>query len=113
MLNYSWRDYGVRVGIWRLMEVMQKHGFRALVALNSDGVRHYPRIIEAWAGAGLGVDGPWRDQLDLIHAQPEAEERQIIRRVVDTIEQATGLAAARLAQPGPDGDRTARSRPAG
>ena len=22
VLNYSWRDYGVRVGIWRMMEVM-------------------------------------------------------------------------------------------
>src|SRR5882672_2648654 len=25
VLNYSWRDYGVRVGIWRLMELMEKH----------------------------------------------------------------------------------------
>src|SRR5687767_11808653 len=47
VLNYSWRDYGVRVGIWRLMEVMQKNGFKGTVALNSDVVRHYPRIIEA------------------------------------------------------------------
>jgi allantoinase len=23
VLNYSWRDYGVRVGIWRMMEVME------------------------------------------------------------------------------------------
>ena len=28
VLNYSWRDYGVRVGIWRMMEVMEKHGFK-------------------------------------------------------------------------------------
>jgi len=24
VLNYSWRDYGVRVGIWRLMEIMER-----------------------------------------------------------------------------------------
>ncbi|MGA9324005.1 MAG: polysaccharide deacetylase, partial [Xanthobacteraceae bacterium] len=26
ILNYSWRDYGVRVGIWRMMELMERYG---------------------------------------------------------------------------------------
>src|SRR5262245_66179943 len=56
VLNYSWRDYGVRVGIWRMMEVMEKHGVKGTVALNSDVCRHYPRIIEGQA-AGMGMDG--------------------------------------------------------
>ena len=30
VLNYSWRDYGVRIGIWRMMEVMEKHGVRKI-----------------------------------------------------------------------------------
>ena len=60
VLNYSWRDYGVRVGIWRLMDVMQKHGFKGTVALNSDVCRHYPRIIEdgnklGWEWMGHGI----------------------------------------------------------
>src|SRR5262249_58171748 len=46
VLNYSWRDYGVRVGIWRMMEVMEKHGVKGTVALNSDVCAKYPRIIE-------------------------------------------------------------------
>jgi hypothetical protein len=32
--NHSRRDYGNRVGVWRLMEVMEKHGVRGTVALN-------------------------------------------------------------------------------
>ena len=59
VLNYSWRDYGVRVGIWRMIEVMEKHGVKGTVALNSDVCRHYPRIIEEvkklvleWMGHG-------------------------------------------------------------
>src|SRR5471032_2794651 len=32
ILNYAWRDYGVRVGIWRLMEIMAKFGVRGTVA---------------------------------------------------------------------------------
>ena len=47
VLNYSWRDYGVRVGVWRMMEIMEKHGVKGTVALNSDVCTHYPRIIDA------------------------------------------------------------------
>ena len=24
-LNYGWRDYGARVGVWRVMEILDKH----------------------------------------------------------------------------------------
>ena len=65
VLNYSWRDYGVRVGIWRLMEVMEKHGVKGTVALNSDVCRQYPRIIEEgkklgweWMGHGITNSDP-------------------------------------------------------
>ena len=61
VLNYSWRDYGVRVGIWRMMEVMEKHGFKGTVALNSDVCEHYPRIIEEGkklAGSGWATAAP-------------------------------------------------------
>jgi peptidoglycan/xylan/chitin deacetylase (PgdA/CDA1 family) len=43
--NYSRRDYGNRVGIWRVMEVLAKHGMRATVAMNGEIATHYPRII--------------------------------------------------------------------
>src|SRR3981189_3837908 len=46
-LNYGWRDYGVRVGIWRMIEALDKHKIRASVLLNADCCAHYPQIIEA------------------------------------------------------------------
>src|SRR5688572_14214111 len=39
--GWAQRDYGVRVGIWRLMDVLDKHGIRGTVALNSDVCRDY------------------------------------------------------------------------
>ena len=45
-LNFGWRDYGVRVGIWRMMELMERYGVKGTVALNSDVCERYPRIIE-------------------------------------------------------------------
>jgi peptidoglycan/xylan/chitin deacetylase (PgdA/CDA1 family) len=44
--NHSRRDYGNRVGVWRLMEVMEKHRVRGTVALNGEVARYYPRIMQ-------------------------------------------------------------------
>jgi allantoinase len=44
--NHSRRDYGNRVGLWRIVEVLAKHGIRGTVALNGEVGRFYPRIME-------------------------------------------------------------------
>ncbi|MFI6292652.1 polysaccharide deacetylase family protein [Nonomuraea sp. NPDC050790] len=89
-LNYGWRDYGVRVGIWRTMESLDRHGVRASVLLNSDVARHYPQIVEA----GLRRDWAWLAHgrtNSILHTgmEPE-EERAFLTDVVDTIAAATG-----------------------
>ena len=99
VLNYSWRDYGVRVGIWRLIDVMEKHGFKGTVALNSDVCRHYPRIIEAgntlgWEWMGHGISNS-----ELLNEQSEKEERELIREVMRTIAARHRPASARMAEP--------------
>ena len=52
VLNYAWRDYGNRVGIWRMMEGLDKYGMRATVCLNGDVCREYPAIIEEGSKRG-------------------------------------------------------------
>ena len=90
VLNYSWRDYGVRVGIWRMMEVMEKHGVKGTVALNADVCIKYPRIIDAANQLGWEWMGHGRNNSILINKQPEDEERALIREVVETIIKGTG-----------------------
>jgi allantoinase len=90
VLNYSWRDYGVRVGVWRLMEVMERNGIRGTVALNADVCRHYPRIIEAGNKLGWEWMGHGATNSVVHNAQSEDEERALIRGVVDTIAKGTG-----------------------
>jgi peptidoglycan/xylan/chitin deacetylase (PgdA/CDA1 family) len=90
--NYSWRDYGVRVGIWRMMEIMERYGVRGTVALNSDVCREYPRIIEEgrklrWEWMGHGITNSV-----LLNAQSEGEERALINEVVTTIAKSVGQA---------------------
>jgi len=52
-LSYGWRDYGNRVGIWRLMDIFDDVGMRASGILNSEVCTEYPQIIEA------GVERDW------------------------------------------------------
>ena len=58
--NYSRRDYGNRVGLWRLMDVLTKHKIRGTVALNAEIGVYYPRIMQAmidldWELMGHGL----------------------------------------------------------
>jgi allantoinase len=90
ILNYSWRDYGARVGIWRLMEVMQRHGIRGTAALNADVCTHYPRIIEAGNALGWEWMAHGSNNSVVLNAQEEGEERELIRSVIDSITSGTG-----------------------
>lgn len=89
-LNYGWRDYGARVGIWRVMDVLDKFGVRASVLLNSDVAQRYPQIIRAgrernWAWLAHGKTN------SVLHAEMTPEqERPVLEDIVTTIAQATG-----------------------
>lgn len=90
ILNHGWRDYGHRVGIWRLMAAMDRHGFRATAHLSTDVCREYPQVIAAgnqrnWEWLGLGD----HNQGLMIDMTPD-RQRGFIRSTLDTIEQETG-----------------------
>ncbi|HZU04620.1 MAG TPA: polysaccharide deacetylase family protein [Chloroflexota bacterium] len=89
-LNYGWRDYGPRVGVWRMMEVLDKYGLRASVLLNSDVCHYYPEIIEAgnqrrWVWLAHGKNN------SILQANMSLEEeRRYLTEVVTTIREGTG-----------------------
>ncbi|MCK2241822.1 MULTISPECIES: polysaccharide deacetylase family protein [unclassified Crossiella] len=89
-LNYGWRDYGPRVGIWRLIKTLDRLGLRASVLLNSDVAQRYPQIIEA----GRERDWTWlahgKNNSTLQADMTVEEERAYLTEVVDTIEAHTG-----------------------
>lgn len=81
----SLRDYGNRVGIWRLMNALTEFGVRGTVALNSAVCRLYPRILERaleldWELMGHGITNS-QANYDL---EP-GDERRMIETVVEDI----------------------------
>ncbi|MER5794760.1 polysaccharide deacetylase family protein [Streptomyces sp. NPDC001980] len=89
-LNYGWRDYGPRVGIWRVTEILDRHGIRASALLNSDVAHHYPQIVKA----GLERNWAWlahgRSNSILQAGMTRDEELAHLTDIVDTIAAATG-----------------------
>src|SRR5580658_9170520 len=90
VLNHGWRDYGNRVGLWRIADAMERFGFRGTVNLNSDVCREYPQIIREGNRRGWewGAQGD-RNGTVLTHMS-EAEEREFIGKNLAIIEDATG-----------------------
>lgn len=89
-LNYGWRDYGARVGIWRTIEALDRHGIRPSVLLNSAVIEHHPQIVTA------GVERNW---VWLAHGQTNSilhtgftvdQERRLLAEITGDIADATG-----------------------
>jgi len=47
VLGYGSKDYGNRVGVWRMIDVLDKHGIKGTVSLNLANSVHYPAIFRA------------------------------------------------------------------
>jgi peptidoglycan/xylan/chitin deacetylase (PgdA/CDA1 family) len=89
-MNYGWRDYSPRVGVWRLIELLDELDLRASVLLNSEVCKRYPQIVEAgnergWAWLAHGQDNSTL-QASLA---PEAEPGYL-REMVAVLEASTG-----------------------
>ncbi len=89
--NYGWRDYGVRVGIWRMMELLDELALCPSAFVNAEVCRHYPQIIaegtkRSWSWVAHGHDN------STFHAEFESEEseRSALEEIFATLEEATG-----------------------
>jgi peptidoglycan/xylan/chitin deacetylase (PgdA/CDA1 family) len=90
--GFSDFDYGNRVGVFRIMDVLDRYGIRATVALNSDVCDHHPEIVAAgvarrWEFMGHGQSNArW-----LGRAGSEDAARTIVGGALARIEDATGV----------------------
>ena len=90
VINYGWRDYGIRVGLWRIADVLDAAGIRATVALNSMVCEVYPKAVEEMTDRGWEIMGHGITNSSNLANLPIEQEREVIRTTLGTIEQATG-----------------------
>lgn len=78
VLNFAWRDYGKRVGAWRLIALLDELGLPATVLLNSAMYDYAPALVTAHRARGDEIAGHGRTNSERQSAMPEAEERALI-----------------------------------
>ncbi|ETX16283.1 polysaccharide deacetylase [Roseivivax halodurans JCM 10272] len=90
VLNYAWREYGNRVGAWRMIEMFDALGLPATVLANSEMYDHAPELMEAHRARGDEIAGHGRTNSERQDRMPEAEERALIAEATDVLAQAEG-----------------------
>jgi peptidoglycan/xylan/chitin deacetylase (PgdA/CDA1 family) len=87
---WAQRDYGNRVGIWRIMDVLSKRGIRASPTLNSEICNHHPQIVKAAVELGWEILGHNETNALWLNQMEPEEERPSIARALAKIAALSG-----------------------
>ncbi len=99
--NYSGRDYGLRIGIYRIMRVLDDLGLPATAAVNAEIAGRYPRIIDEISKRGWELIANGQDMGHLHHGGLGIdEERELIRASHMTLAKACGATITGWHSPG-------------
>ena len=94
VLNYSWRDYGNRVGAWRCLDVFEELGLPTGCIVNTALYDHCPDLVAAFARRGDEMIGHGHSNSRLQGDLPEEEERALLEHCRERIAHASGEAPA-------------------
>lgn len=85
--NWSWHEYGMRVGFWRLRGVLESLGLTPTVTLNARVCQSYPQVVEACVKSGWELNAHSFEQIPMhkLENQPE-----VIKTSIDMITKFSG-----------------------
>ena len=89
--TYTWREYGNRIGIFRLLDVLDRTGLKVTVATNASACDRYPYLVEELRRRRyeFAAHGSHATRL-LTSRMTEAEEREFIASSVARVSRAGG-----------------------
>ncbi len=90
MMAYSARDYGNRIGIWRIMELLDKYKVKATMSINSEICTHYPIIVEEAKKRGWEFMAHSDTNSRFLGSLKEEQQREIIRSSIAIVEKSSG-----------------------
>jgi len=94
VLNYAWRDYGNRVGAWRMIELLDVLGWPCSVILNSEIYDYAPQLAAAFRARGDEFVGHGRSNSERQGILDEEGERALIGEATAAIARHEGRAPA-------------------
>jgi peptidoglycan/xylan/chitin deacetylase (PgdA/CDA1 family) len=99
VLNASWREYGNRVGAWRLLQYFQQADIPLSILLNSAVCGHAPDLIDAARSAGCEFIAHGHSNSDTLAGMSEATEAAYVNDVASQMEAAIGIRPQGWASP--------------
>jgi allantoinase len=88
--NYAWRDYGLRVGIWRIFDLAEEFGLPLCHLINSSIYDRYPQIVARIKARGDEIVGHGRTNSERQADLDEAGEAALIREATETLTRGHG-----------------------
>ncbi len=94
VLNYSWREYGNRVGAWRCLELFDSLGLTAAALINTALYDHCPELVAACVARGDELVGHGHSNAERQAALDEAGERALLQMCRDRMMKESGQTPA-------------------
>eukprot|EP01035_Chromulina_nebulosa_P024878 gene24877-32409_t len=94
VLNYAWRDYGNRVGVFRLLQLFDDLRLPVSLLINSRMLVEAPAAVEPFIRRGDEIVGHGRSNSERQGILDEAAERALIEHARDALAAATGVSPA-------------------
>jgi allantoinase len=92
VLNYSWREYGNRVGAWRCLELFDSLGLPTAALINTALYDHCPELIAAFVARGDELVGHGHTNAERQGALDEVSECALLKQCHDRIQNESGRA---------------------
>ncbi len=94
VLNYSWREYGNRVGAWRCLELFDALGLPAAALINTALYDHCPELVAACVARGDELVGHGHSNAERQGALDEASERALLHMCRERMQKESGQSPA-------------------
>ncbi len=99
VLNTSWREYGNRVGAWRVLEAFRDYRLPLGILLNTAVYDHAPELIAACRKAGHEIIAHGHSNSDIMAGMSETAEAAYISKVTERIARVEGVRPRGWASP--------------
>lgn len=101
-MSLGGREYGARHGIWRILDVLERHGLRATVLANGLTAALFPDSIRAARERGHEIAAhQWDQSVFPPMFKTRAEERDSLARCKEILERVGGAPVRGYMSPGP------------
>lgn len=90
--GYAWRDYGNRVGVWRILELLDSLDLPVSVNLNTRVYDECPQVVSAFRERGDEMVAHGRTNSERQSEMEEDAERVMIGQVTETMTRHEGVA---------------------